>query len=262
LQSHNHIFKKSDKKCDCKISLLKRAKMWDERMCDCPTTCWAIAHFENVRSLFLKSNSEIRTLFAHSLILKERLCDRSFCRCFEKCDKKCNTQLHFWKEWQKVWLHNRTFEKSDKKCDHTIALLKRAKMCECAIAQPLILQSLIVFSSSNFIFAMFCKADLLPGLPESDGLDPAVRHVGGLVPPHHGHQGRGHRPTADQASWALGVRIRMDNYIRIFVRFFLLQIKFFYVHYLLKLNTYLTEQFCFQLDFKRRFMHSIPWLHG
>jgi len=80
---------------------------------------WAIAHFENVRSLFLK------------------------------CDLKL-AQSHFWKEWQKVRSHNCTFEKCDRKCDRPIALLKSAKMCdvwmyECAIAKPYLKFNLPIF---------------------------------------------------------------------------------------------------------------------
>jgi len=46
---------------------------------------WAIARFENVRSLFLKSKKNaiqkfalFLHIFSHSLFLREQLCDRSF----------------------------------------------------------------------------------------------------------------------------------------------------------------------------------------
>jgi len=88
------------------------------------TPGWAIAHFENVRSLLLtckKCDFKMRTFFAHPLFSKELLCDRTLCRTFEKC--------------KKVWSHIRTFLKSDKMCNRTIALFQRAT--KNAIAQSL-----------------------------------------------------------------------------------------------------------------------------
>jgi len=176
------LFKRAPKKCYCTIALfkwqksamafLKRANVQKSAhfwMCKLPNKqFWAIACFENLRSLCLKSEkiaikkitlfctfSLIRSFgkkkvwfwnlifgtFLHTLFSKAQLCDHTLFALM----KSAIAQYHFWKEWQKVRSHNPTFEKSNKKCDRTIALLKRAKMCDVQMWDcPTLVESAVV----------------------------------------------------------------------------------------------------------------------
>jgi len=147
---------------------------------------WAITHFENVRSPFLRSEkSGIRKSHFFCTFLHIRPFQKSNCaitlfkvqksailkfalfpliHSFQKSVCAIALFWHCLKEQQKVWLHIHTFLKSDKKCDCTFAHFQRAKMCDVKMCDCPTLVRVFVFSGwlchvwwESFFWGWICQ---------------------------------------------------------------------------------------------------------
>jgi len=78
VRSHTRTFVKSDRKCNRTIAFLKRSKMCDVRMCDCPTLVWSLICMKfciKILSILLQNhhrnsiqNSESISMLLHNIV--------------------------------------------------------------------------------------------------------------------------------------------------------------------------------------------------